>query len=86
MPLWLSESDVRAALDPAALIDAMQAALAAFSSGEVVQPVRTVLELRERTFFASIAAFDRVRGAAGAKLVSVVPANAGPAACRRTRP
>ncbi len=38
MPLWLSESDVRAVLSPAKLIDAMESALAALSAGRVVQP------------------------------------------------
>ena len=33
MPLWLSESDVRASLPMAELIDAMQSALIAFSGG-----------------------------------------------------
>jgi len=75
MPLWLSEADVRAVLDPAELIDAMESALAALSSGRVVQPVRTAFELAERTFFALMPAFDREHAILGAKLVSVVPAN-----------
>src|SRR5471030_2864447 len=50
MPLWLSEQDVRAALSMQELIEAMESALIAFSSGRVVQPVRMTLELRERAF------------------------------------
>ncbi|HTS26130.1 MAG TPA: ornithine cyclodeaminase family protein [Bryobacteraceae bacterium] len=76
MPLWLSESDVRAVLSPAELIDAMESALAALSGGRVVQPVRTAFELADRTFFALMPAFDREHAILGAKLVSVVPANA----------
>jgi alanine dehydrogenase len=75
MPLWLSESDVRAVLSPAELIDAMESALAALSAGRVVQPVRTAFELGDRTFFALMPAFDREQAILGAKLVSVVPAN-----------
>ncbi|MBZ5624110.1 MAG: ornithine cyclodeaminase family protein [Acidobacteriia bacterium] len=75
MPLWLSESDVRAVLSPAELIDAMESALAALSAGRVVQPVRTAFEIGDRSFFALMPAFDRERAILGAKLVSVVPAN-----------
>jgi len=75
MPLWLSESDVRAVLSPAELIDAMESALAALSAGRVVQPVRTAFEIGDRTFFALMPAFDREHAILGAKLVSVVPAN-----------
>jgi alanine dehydrogenase len=75
MPLWLTESDIRAALDPAELIDAMECALEALSSGAVNQPVRTALEIGDRSFFAVMPAFDRDRAILGAKLVSVAPAN-----------
>jgi alanine dehydrogenase len=77
MPLWLSESDVRAVLSPAELIDAMESALAALSAGRVVQPVRTAFEISDRTFFALMPAFDRGHAILGAKLVSVFPANFG---------
>src|ERR1700674_4544950 len=79
MPLWLSESDVRAALSMPELIDAMESALVAFSSGRVVQPVRTVLELRERAFFALMPAYDKVHALFGAKLVPRIPENLGTA-------
>jgi ornithine cyclodeaminase len=75
MPLWLTESDVRAALTPAELIDAMECALRALSAGEVAQPVRTAIEIGDRSFFAVMPAFDRQRAILGAKLVSVAPAN-----------
>jgi ornithine cyclodeaminase/alanine dehydrogenase-like protein (mu-crystallin family) len=75
MPLWLSESDVRAVLSPVELIDAMESALAALSAGRVAQPVRTALEISDRTFFALMPAYDREHAILGAKLVSVFPAN-----------
>jgi ornithine cyclodeaminase/alanine dehydrogenase-like protein (mu-crystallin family) len=76
MPLWLSESDVRQALSMDDLIDAMQTALTAFSSGEVIQPVRTALEFAPRSFFAVMPACDPAANLVGAKLVTVVPENA----------
>src|ERR1019366_201732 len=75
MPLWLSESDVRAALPMTELIDAMEAALIAFSAGRVVQPVRTVFGIRERCFFGLMPAFDSDASILGAKLVTVIPEN-----------
>src|SRR5580704_1333589 len=75
MPLWLTESDVRASLTPAELIPAMESALAALSAGQVAQPVRTAIEIGDRSFFAVMPAFDRQRAILGAKLVSVAPAN-----------
>jgi ornithine cyclodeaminase/alanine dehydrogenase-like protein (mu-crystallin family) len=75
MPLWLSESDVRAVLAPSELIDAMESALSALSAGRVVQPVRTAFEIGDRSFFALMPAFDREHAILGAKLVSVMPAN-----------
>jgi len=76
MPLWLSEADVRAALALPELIGAMEHALAAFSARQVDQPVRTAIEVRDRTFFASMPAYDGARGILGAKLVTVFPENA----------
>src|ERR1700682_5057604 len=79
MPLWLSELDVRAALSMQELIEAMESALMAFSSGRVVQPVRMTLELRERAFFALMPAYDKEHAFFGAKLVTVIPENHGTA-------
>ena len=76
MALWLSEADVRALLKLPELIGAMESALAAFSAGEVDQPVRTAVEVRDRTFFASMPAYDDAHGILGAKLVTVFPDNA----------
>jgi alanine dehydrogenase len=77
VPLWLTESDVRALLRPAELIDCIESALASLSAGRVVQPVRTAFEIGERCFFALMPAFEREHAILGAKLVSVVPPNAG---------
>ena len=75
MPLWLSETDVRDVLTMGDLIDAMEFALIAFSAGRVVQPVRSVLEIGERSFFALMPALDSEGAMLGAKLVTVVPDN-----------
>src|SRR5215471_12958255 len=75
MPLFLSESEVRAALPMPDLIEAMQSALVAFSAGEVIQPVRTALEFGPRNFFAVMPACDPALNLVGAKLVTVVPEN-----------
>jgi alanine dehydrogenase len=76
MPVWLSESDVHHALSMGELIDAMQSALAAFSTGKVIQPVRSVLEFHPKDFFALMPACDPEANLMGAKLVTVVPDNA----------
>jgi ornithine cyclodeaminase/alanine dehydrogenase-like protein (mu-crystallin family) len=76
MALWLGEADVRALLSLPELIGAMERALAAFSAGQVDQPVRTAIEVGDRTFFASMPAFDGGNGILGAKLVTVFPGNA----------
>jgi hypothetical protein len=88
MPLWLSESDVRAALPLTEMIDAMEAALIAFSAGRVVQPVRTVFGIRERCFFGLVPAMAnaRARGAVGAEAAVREPAGAplpGPSGSNR---
>lgn len=76
MPTWLNEADVRELLSPTALIAAMEEALAAYSGGRVTQPVRTVLQCGERSFFASMPVSMPEVGALGAKLVTIFPGNA----------
>jgi ornithine cyclodeaminase/alanine dehydrogenase-like protein (mu-crystallin family) len=76
MAVWLNEADVRAVLEPAGLIGAMEKALAAFSSGEVVQPVRAALDLADHSFFIVMPALYAGQRVMGSKLVTVVPANA----------
>jgi alanine dehydrogenase len=76
MAIWLNETDVRAALADADLIGAMERALVDFSAGRVAQPVRTAIEIGERSFFAVMPALYKAQCVLGAKLVTVVPANA----------
>lgn len=78
MIAYLDESRVQAALHWSDLIPAMETALARFSAGRVVQPVRNVLTIEEgRRYLGVMPAVDE--GAMGAKLVSFFPANAGTA-------
>jgi alanine dehydrogenase len=76
MALLLNETDVRALLTMPDLIAAMEAALAAFSAGSVVQPVRTVLEVGEhKSFFALMPSYVPSTPALGAKLVTLYESN-----------
>jgi alanine dehydrogenase len=59
------------------LIAAMEAALIAFSTGSVAQPVRTVVDAGGRGFFGVMPAYVPAPGALGAKLVTVFHENAG---------
>ena len=76
MVMHLDETDVRAVLRWDELIAAMEAALAAFSRGRVLQPVRNMLTIEEGKRYLGImpAVSDH---AMGLKLVSFYPANAG---------
>jgi ornithine cyclodeaminase/alanine dehydrogenase-like protein (mu-crystallin family) len=75
MALLLTERDVRALLPMTDLIDAMDRALAMFSTGQVRQPVRSVVELGAHGFFGVMPAALESPAAAGVKLVTVVPGN-----------
>jgi alanine dehydrogenase len=75
MTLCLSEADVRAVLPMTDLIGVMETALAAFSSGQVVQPVRPVVDMGEAGIFAAMPGFLRHPAVLGAKLVAVMGAN-----------
>ena len=75
MTLFLSEADIRALLPMADLIGAMETALAAFSSAQVVQPVRAVAEISGTTFFGAMPAYVKEPAVLGAKLVAVIAAN-----------
>ena len=73
----LDEQAVRARLHYQDLIPAIAQALAALSSGRVVQPVRTVLPVApHHGFFAVMPAYAD-GGALGAKLVTFYPQNVG---------
>lgn len=68
----LTEAQVRSLLPMSDLIPAMEAALARFSSGEVLQPVRTVLTVGPtRAFFGLMPAYIEQPPRLGAKLVTV---------------
>jgi len=73
---YLNEDDVRRLLRWDELIAAMEAALAAFSAGRVIQPVRNILTIEEgKRYVAAMPAITEE--AMGAKLVSFYPGNAG---------
>src|SRR5579862_3328039 len=73
----LTEDDVKSVLTMDDLIDAMAGAVRAFSDGRVEQPVRTIIAMAgNEAFFGSMPAFSRAPAALGAKLVTVVAANA----------
>ena len=76
MVLHLDEAAVSAALRWDELIAAMEEALAAFSSGRVLQPVRNVLTIEEgKRYLAVMPAV--AEHAMGLKLVSFYPGNEG---------
>jgi ornithine cyclodeaminase/alanine dehydrogenase-like protein (mu-crystallin family) len=74
----LREADVRALLDWDELIATMERALAEFSSGRVLQPVRSVLTIEEGKRYLGVMP-AAARDAMGAKLVSFYPVNEGSA-------
>jgi thiomorpholine-carboxylate dehydrogenase len=76
MVMHLDEADVRAALRWDELIVAMEEALAAFSAGRVLQPVRNMLTIEEGKRYLGVMPAV-AEEAMGAKLVSFYPANAG---------
>ena len=76
MPVLLSEQDVRLVLSMRDLIDAMEGALVRFSSREVAQPLRTVIEVGlQRAFVGVMSAFIADPAALGTKVVSVFGSN-----------
>lgn len=76
MAIVLSEADVRELAPIPDLIDVMEHTLAAFSSGQVNQPVRTTAEVGpNRDFFGIMPASIHAPAAVGAKLVTVFPRN-----------
>jgi len=72
--LILSESDIRARLNMRDLIPAMARALEALSAGKVVQPVRSVIQVKDANgYMFSMPAY--AGGRLGAKLVTYYPSN-----------
>lgn len=76
MILTISEADVARVLTYEQLIPAMEKALAAFSAGRVIQPVRNMLTIEEGKRFLGIMPAVAPEGM-GAKLVCFFPKNAG---------
>src|SRR5918911_409289 len=75
-PLNLDEGDVGRLLSMEEVIPTMERALADFSSGTVVQPVRTMLSVAEHQGFLGL--MPAYTGSAlGAKLVAFYPRNKG---------
>lgn len=73
----LTEADVRAVLTMDDLIETMASSLERFSSGGVMQPVRTVIRVDgNHALYATMPAFAREPAALGAKLVTVFGGNA----------
>jgi alanine dehydrogenase len=76
MPVLLSEQDVRTVLSMGDLIGAMETALVGFSSRQVAQPLRTVIEIGlQKAFFGVMPAFMPDPPTLGTKVVSVFPSN-----------
>ncbi len=76
MALLLTETDVCELLPAAELIEAMDRALAAFSSGLVTQPVRTAVQVgATRNFLGVMPAYLSSPSALGVKLVTVFDGN-----------
>jgi alanine dehydrogenase len=69
---FIDEAEVRRHLRMADLVPAMARALADLSAGRVEQPVRVMLPVESRGFFAAMPAYA---GALGAKLVTFFPVN-----------
>ena len=78
MVMVLDEAEVRAALRWDELIAAMERALVAFSAGQVLQPVRTMLTVEENKRYLGIMPAVAPE-AMGLKVVSFYPANEGSA-------
>jgi ornithine cyclodeaminase/alanine dehydrogenase-like protein (mu-crystallin family) len=73
----LNEAQVRSLLPMGDLISSMESAIARFSAGEVLQPVRTVLMVGPtRAYFGLMPAFIPHPASMGAKLVTVYNSNA----------
>jgi ornithine cyclodeaminase/alanine dehydrogenase-like protein (mu-crystallin family) len=76
MVRYFDEESIRDALDWDALIAAEEAALADFSTGKVLQPVRTMLTIEEHKRYLGVMPAVAEK-AMGLKLVSFYPGNAG---------
>ena len=76
MPIILTEADVKSLISMDDLIAAMESALAEFSARRVQQPLRTVLQVGEKSFFGVMPASLPALPAIGTKMVTVFASNA----------
>ncbi|MDR7522744.1 MAG: ornithine cyclodeaminase family protein [Armatimonadota bacterium] len=77
MALLLRESDLRRLLSMRDLVPLMEQTLAAFSRGEVVQPLRSVIAVADHSGFLGVMpAYLRSPGTLGLKAVTFYPGNA----------
>ena len=75
MPLYLSEADIAALIQPADAVDAIEASFLRFATGEVENAPRRRLRLADGTL-ADMAASDRALGVAGGKLYAATAGRA----------
>lgn len=75
MPVHITDADVASLLTYEALIPAMERALADYTSGKAVQPVRTTIPVGANGGFLFV--MPAFAGALGAKLVTFFPRNKG---------
>jgi len=71
----LTEADVKAVLTMDDLIETMTSALRRFSTGRVLQPIRSVISIKDDAFFGTMPALAQAPAALGAKLVTVFGGN-----------
>jgi alanine dehydrogenase len=77
-PLWISEADVEALLDMAALTSAMEVGFAAVARGETLEPASLRMNgLDGDEAYLTLFPAHTVRGLASVKLLSGRPANSG---------
>ena len=76
MPLVLSEADVKSLVSMDDLIQVMESALVEFSGRRVRQPLRTILQVGDKSFFGVMPAYVPALPALGTKMVTVFAGNA----------
>jgi ornithine cyclodeaminase/alanine dehydrogenase-like protein (mu-crystallin family) len=77
MALWLDEKDVSSLLPMTDLVPLMERTLADFSSGRAVQPVRSIVPVRENSVFMGVMpAWLPSSGSLAVKMVTLAPRNA----------
>lgn len=75
MAILLTEEDVHRVMSLGDLIETMESAVAGYSSGQVEQPVRTIVPVAPTAFLGVMPALLRSPQALGAKLVTVFGGN-----------